>query len=46
MAYDKNMRIKFYKAPKGSDLNVEELELLDTFEIDDVKSQFEAEIKW
>ena len=38
MGYDKNMRVKFYKAPVGSDLKIEELELLDTFEINDVKS--------
>jgi hypothetical protein len=38
MSYDKNMRLKFYKAPiGGDDLNIDDLELLDTFEIDDIK---------
>jgi len=45
MSYDKNMRIKFYKAPAGSDQPVEELELLDTFELSDLKEQFAMELK-
>lgn len=46
MNYDKNMRIKFYKAPVGSETKTEELELLDTFELDDLKEQYDAELKW
>ena len=48
MNYDKNMRIKFYKAPIGAaeDTKTEELELLDTFELDDLKEQYDAELKW
>ena len=38
MGYDKNMRVKFYKAPVGSELPVAELELLDTFELNDLKA--------
>ena len=46
MNYDKNMRIKFYKAPVGAETKTEELELLDTFELDDLKEQYDAELKW
>ena len=46
MSYDKNMRLKFYKAPIGSEAATSELELLDTFELNDLKSQYEAEVKW
>lgn len=46
MSYDKNMRLKFFKAPLGSEAPTSELELLDTFELTDLKSQYAAEIKW
>jgi len=46
MSYDKNMRLKFYKAPIGSEAPVSELELLDTYELNDLKSQYAAELKW
>merc|ERR1719498_820041 len=46
MSYNKNMRIKFYKVPVGSELPTEELELLESFELDDLKEQYEAELKW
>jgi hypothetical protein len=46
MSYNKNMRVKFYKAPIGSDQKVEELELLDTFELTDLKEQFESAVKY
>jgi len=46
MSYNKNMRVKFYKAPIGSDQKVEELELLDTFEFSDLKEQYESAVKY
>lgn len=46
MSYDKNMRVKFYKAPIGTELKTEELELLDTFEFTDLKEQYDAAVKW
>lgn len=46
MSYDKNMRLKFYKAPVGSELPIAELELLDTYELTDLKAQYDAELKW
>ena len=45
MIYNKNMRVKFYKGALGSEAPTEELELLDTFEIDDLKDQYEAAVK-
>lgn len=45
MSYDKNMRIKFYKAPIGTEMKTEELELLNTFELTDLKEQYDAALK-
>jgi len=45
MSYNKNMRIKFYKGSLGSEAAVEELELLDTFELNDLKEMYESAIK-
>jgi len=45
MLYNKNMRVKFYKGQLGSEAPTEELELLDTFELDDLKEQHESAIK-
>ena len=42
MTYNKNMRVKFYKGALGSEAPTEELEWLDTFELDDLKEQYEA----
>lgn len=46
MSYNKNMRLKFYKAPIGSEVATSELELLDSFELNDLKSQYDSEVKW
>jgi len=46
MSYDKNMRVKFFKAPTGTEQKTEDLELLDTFELSDLKSQYDAAVKW
>ena len=45
MVYNKNMRVKFYRAPLGSEVPLEEQELLDTFELDDLKDQYESAVK-
>jgi hypothetical protein len=45
MIYNKNMRVKFYKGALGSEAPTEELELLDTFELDDLKDQYESAFK-
>ena len=45
MVYNKNMRVKFYRAPLGSEVPIEEQELLDTFELDDLKDQYESAVK-
>ena len=37
MSYNKNMRVKFYKSPIESDEETANLELLDTFEFNDLK---------
>lgn len=45
MVYNKNMRVKFYRSPLGSEVPIEEQELLDTFELDDLKEQYESAVK-
>ena len=46
MSYNKNMRVKFYKSPIESDEETANLELLDTFEFNDLKDQYESAIKY
>lgn len=46
MSYNRNMRVKFYKAPVGSEEKTEDLVLLDTFELSDLKQQYEDQVKW
>lgn len=46
MSYNKNMRVKFYKSPLGSDEETANLELLDTYEFNDLKDQYESAIKY
>jgi len=44
MNYNKNMRIQLYKMLNGDSSEDQDLELLDTFTLEDVKDQFEAEL--
>lgn len=46
MNYNKNMRVKFYRAEIGSELKTEELELLDTYEFSDLKDMYESSVKY
>lgn len=45
MNYDVDMKLEIYRIPEGAELDSEEMELLDTFTITDVKKNFDFEME-
>lgn len=46
MNYNKNMKIQIYKLKQGAPLDSEDAELLDEYHLEDIKQQYDNDIKY